>query len=51
MEAKHLQHLEPQWPNMVLPSENQTHFKTYFGGELLARMDRAASIARQTHSR
>nr|WP_299386015.1 acyl-CoA thioesterase [Allomuricauda sp.] len=36
--------------DMVLPSETNP-LKNLFGGELLARMDRAASIAARRHSR
>ncbi|WP_035141406.1 acyl-CoA thioesterase [Flavobacterium daejeonense] len=36
--------------DLVLPSETN-HIHNLFGGELLARMDRAASIAAQRHSR
>lgn len=36
--------------DLVLPSETN-HLNNLFGGELLARMDRAASIAAQRHSR
>ncbi|MBD0725193.1 acyl-CoA thioesterase [Flavobacterium sp. L1I52] len=36
--------------DLVLPSETN-HIHNLFGGELLARMDRAASIAGQRHSR
>ena len=35
--------------DLVLPSETNS-INTLFGGELLARMDRAASIAAQKHS-
>ncbi len=35
--------------DLVLPSETN-HIHNLFGGELLARMDRAASIAAQRHS-
>ena len=35
--------------DLVLPSETNS-INTLFGGELLARMDRAASIAAQRHS-
>ena len=35
--------------DLVLPGETN-HLKAMFGGELLARMDRAASIASQRHS-
>ena len=36
--------------DLVLPSETN-HLNNLFGGELLARMDRAASIAARRHSR
>ena len=36
--------------DLVLPSETN-HLSNLFGGELLARMDRAASIAARRHSR
>ncbi|WP_418264423.1 acyl-CoA thioesterase [Flavobacterium faecale] len=36
--------------DLVLPSETN-HIHNLFGGELLARMDRAASISAQRHSR
>lgn len=36
--------------DLVLPSETN-HLNNLFGGELLARMDRAASISAQRHSR
>ncbi|NHF59136.1 acyl-CoA thioesterase [Flavobacteriaceae bacterium TP-CH-4] len=50
--------MEPKTPNesrtlmtdMVLPSETNP-LNNLFGGELLARMDRAASIAARRHSR
>ena len=35
--------------DLVLPGETN-HLNALFGGELLARMDRAASIASQRHS-
>ena len=49
METKHPQDSKTIMTDLVLPSEtNAIH--TLFGGELLARMDRAASIAAQRHS-
>ncbi|MDG1042042.1 MAG: acyl-CoA thioesterase [Flavobacteriaceae bacterium] len=49
METKHPQDSKTTMTDLVLPSEtNAIH--TLFGGELLARMDRAASIAAQRHS-
>ena len=49
MESKHPQDSKTPMTDSVLPSEtNAIH--TLFGGELLARMDRAASIAAQRHS-
>ncbi|MDA9334907.1 acyl-CoA thioesterase [Flavobacteriaceae bacterium] len=49
MESKHPQDSKTTMTDSVLPSEtNAIH--TLFGGELLARMDRAASIAAQRHS-
>ncbi len=49
MESKHPQDSKTILTDLVLPSEtNAIH--TLFGGELLARMDRAASIAAERHS-
>ncbi len=49
MESKHPKDSKTTMTDLVLPSEtNATH--TLFGGELLARMDRAASIAAERHS-
>jgi len=49
MESKHPKDSKTTMTDSVLPSEtNAIH--TLFGGELLARMDRAASIAAQRHS-
>ncbi len=49
METKHPKDSKATMTDLVLPSEtNAIH--TLFGGELLARMDRAASIAAQRHS-
>ena len=49
MEPKHPQDSKTTMTDLVLPSEtNAIH--TLFGGELLARMDRAASIAAERHS-
>jgi len=49
METKHPKDSKTTMTDLVLPSEtNAIH--TLFGGELLARMDRAASIAAQRHS-
>ncbi|MBT7851291.1 MAG: acyl-CoA thioesterase [Flavobacteriaceae bacterium] len=49
MDSKHPKDSKTTMTDLVLPSEtNAIH--TLFGGELLARMDRAASIAAQRHS-
>jgi len=49
MESKHPKDSKTIMTDLVLPSEtNAIH--TLFGGELLARMDRAASIAAERHS-
>ena len=49
MSAKHPSDSKTTVTDLVLPSEtNAIH--TLFGGELLARMDRAASITAQRHS-
>ena len=49
MDSKHPKDSNTTMTDLVLPSEtNAIH--TLFGGELLARMDRAASIAAQRHS-
>ncbi|TQD40646.1 acyl-CoA thioesterase [Haloflavibacter putidus] len=50
MEAKHPQDSRTVMTDLVLPSETNP-LKNLFGGELLARMDRAASIAARRHSR
>ena len=50
MESKHPKDSKTTMTDLVLPSEtNAIH--TLFGGELLARMDRACSIAARRHSR
>jgi len=49
MDSKHPKDSKTTMTDLVLPSEtNAIH--TLFGGELLARMDRAASIAAERHS-
>ena len=50
MEAKHPRHSRTVMTDMVLPGETNP-LNNLFGGELLARMDRAASIAARRHSR
>ena len=50
MEAKHPEESKTIMTNSVLPSETNP-LNNLFGGELLARMDRAASIAAMRHSR
>ena len=50
MEAKHPRHSRTIMTDMVLPGETNP-LNNLFGGELLARMDRAASIAARRHSR
>lgn len=50
MEAKHPKDSLTVLTDIVLPSETNP-LNNLFGGELLARMDRAASIAARRHSR
>jgi acyl-CoA hydrolase len=50
MEAKHPKDSKTEMTDLVLPSETNP-INNLFGGELLARMDRAASIAARRHSR
>lgn len=50
MQAKHPQDSRTTLTDLVLPSETNP-LNNLFGGELLARMDRAASIAARRHSR
>ena len=50
MEAKTPKQSFTTVTDMVLPSETNP-LNNLFGGELLARMDRAASIAARRHSR
>jgi acyl-CoA hydrolase len=50
MEAKHPNDSKTTMTDLVLPSETNP-LNNLFGGELLARMDRAASIAARRHSR
>jgi acyl-CoA hydrolase len=50
MEAKHPEDSKTTMTDLVLPSETNP-LNNLFGGELLARMDRAASIAARRHSR
>ncbi|MDR9457542.1 MAG: acyl-CoA thioesterase [Salegentibacter sp.] len=50
MQAKHPQESRTTLTDLVLPSETNP-LNNLFGGELLARMDRAASIAARRHSR
>ena len=50
MEMKHPQDSKTVMTDLVLPSETNP-LNNLFGGELLARMDRAASIAARRHSR
>jgi acyl-CoA hydrolase len=50
MEAKHPKSSKTTMTDLVLPSETNP-LNNLFGGELLARMDRAASIAARRHSR
>jgi len=49
MTAKHPSDSKTTVTDLVLPSETNA-INTLFGGELLARMDRAASITAQRHS-
>lgn len=50
MEAKNPKSSKTIMTDLVLPSETNP-LNNLFGGELLARMDRAASIAARRHSR
>lgn len=50
MEVKHPEDSKTTITDLVLPSETNP-IGNMFGGELLARMDRAASIAARRHSR
>ena len=50
MKAKTPEQSKTTMTDMVLPSETNP-LNNLFGGELLARMDRAASIAARRHSR
>jgi acyl-CoA hydrolase len=50
MQAKHPEDSKTIMTDLVLPSETNP-LNNLFGGELLARMDRAASIAARRHSR
>ena len=50
MEAKTPEQSKTTMTDLVLPSETNP-LNNLFGGELLARMDRAASIAARRHSR
>ena len=50
MQAKHPNDSKTIMTDLVLPSETNP-LNNLFGGELLARMDRAASIAARRHSR
>ncbi|MBC8755282.1 acyl-CoA thioesterase [Kordia sp. YSTF-M3] len=50
MEARHPKSSTTTMTDLVLPSETNP-LNNLFGGELLARMDRAASIAARRHSR
>jgi len=50
MEVKHPIDSKTEVSDLVLPSETNP-LNNLFGGELLARMDRAASIAARRHSR
>lgn len=50
MEVKYPKDSKTVMTDLVLPSETNP-LNNLFGGELLARMDRAASIAAQRHSR
>jgi len=50
MEVKHPRDSKSIMTDLVLPSETNP-INNLFGGELLARMDRAASIAARRHSR
>ena len=50
MQVKTPEQSKTTMTDLVLPSETN-HLNNLFGGELLARMDRAASIAARRHSR
>ena len=50
MNARTAEHSRTVMTDLVLPSETNT-LNNLFGGELLARMDRAASISARRHSR
>lgn len=50
MDIKHPKDSKTEMTDLVLPSETNP-INNLFGGELLARMDRAASIAARRHSR
>ena len=50
METKHPKDSKTEMTDLVLPSETNP-INNLFGGELLARMDKAASIAARRHSR
>ena len=50
MQVKHPEGSKTTMTDLVLPSETNP-LNNLFGGELLARMDRAASIAARRHSR
>jgi len=50
MEIKHPSDSKTEVSDLVLPSETNP-LNNLFGGDLLARMDRAASIAARRHSR
>ena len=50
MEIKHPSESKTEVSDLVLPSETNP-LNNLFGGELLARMDRTASIAARRHSR
>ena len=50
MEAKTPKESKTTYTDLVLPSETNP-LNNLFGGELLARMDRAASISARRHSR
>ncbi|MGX1023020.1 acyl-CoA thioesterase [Psychroflexus sp. MBR-150] len=50
MDIKHPKDSKTELTDLVLPSETNP-INNLFGGELLARMDRAASIAARRHSR
>lgn len=50
MDIKHPKDSKTEMTDLVLPSETNP-INNLFGGELLARMDRAASISARRHSR